>query len=269
MKNIFYIFCIFCLLYSPCFSEIISRNPAVDNRLSYENYPISTLNLNNINNAFKNDRNNNDDNHYSTFIYPQKKEVETIKISKGTKFHVKSKQEISDKTKNGTKVAFESVYPETIFYNHSPSKLLFKGKVIKSRDPQAGCNGGLVKIKVDKMTVGNITYPINGMITRINDKRVLFNNIKGNSAFLNNTINAANMKNGTFRNLYQEPCTKICGDGNALVAPIFLLSGAILQTSNLLLSPVAALFKSGENLNIQKNSDFIIKLEDNVFVLNM
>lgn len=271
MKNIFYIFCVFCLLCSPCFSQNLSKNTEVNNKLTYDNYSISALNLNAINSAFKNANSNNNDDNVTPLLMSlqQKKEFETTKIPKGTKFHVRSKQDISDNSKNGTKVSFESTCPQNITNNHATSKLIFKGKIVKSRNPQAGCNGGLIKIKIDKMTIGNITYPVNGMVTKINDKRVLFNNIKGDSSYLYNTITAANMKNGTLHNLYQEPCTKICGDGNAVIAPIYLLGGAVLQTSNLLLSPVAALFKSGKNVNIQKNSDFIIKLEENVFVLKM
>lgn len=270
MKNIFYIFCVFCLLCSPCFSEIVSNNTTDKNKLSYDNYAISALNLSAINNAFKSSSSSNDNKICPpSLCLQQKKEYETEKIPKGTKFLVKSKQDINNRNNNGTKITFESIYPERLFNSQNPSKLAFKGKIVKTREPQMAGNSGLIKINIEKMTVGNVTYPIKGMVTKINDKSIWFNNIKGNSTYLGNAATAAYMKNGALNKIYKDPCLGICTDTNPLIAPLYLLSGAVLQTSNLLLSPVVALFKAGENITIQKNSDFVIKLDQDVFVLKM
>ena len=272
MKNMFCIFCAFCMLCLPGFSESYSSKNLSKNTSNNENYTISAINLNAINTAFKTDLKSVDNNDCTiplALCLQQKKEFEALKIPKGTKFLVKSKQDLSDKTKNGANIIFESVYPEKIYPNSSPSKLVFKGKITKTRQPQIAGNGGLVKVVIDKMTVGNLTYPVSGMITKINNKPVYFNNIKGDFTYFANTAQTANMRNGILNKMYRDPCEVFCTDTNALIAPLYLLSGAILQTSNLVLSPVSAVFKSGKNVYVSNNSKFVIKLDEDVFVLKI
>ncbi len=268
IKNMFCIFCAFCLLCTPCFSENIHNKYSTGNKYPTDTQTISVLNLNNINRSFRSNNPNNID--YSTpQTFTEKKELEALKISKGTKFLVKSKQDVSNFSNNGSKIVFESVYPEKIIPNTAPSKLVFKGNITKTRNPQLAGSSALVKIKIDKMVVGNISYPVNGLITKINNKPVYFNSLKGDSSFLANTFKNASIKSGVLSKVYKDPCDVVCEETNAFISPLYLLSGAILQTSNLVLSPVGALFKTGKDLYIKNNSDFVIKLADDVFILKI
>lgn len=264
MKKICYIFGVFCML---SFLLISNEN---NSAYSSTNMPVQENNQKDTNIAlieasFK----NIEAQEASKQISKAQKEIDAKKISKGTKFLVRSNQEINNYQNNGTKIVFESMYPEKVFSNKKPQKLVFKGRIIKHRNAQMGSNGGLVKIRIEKMMIDNVNYPIAAMITKINNKPVFFNSIKGNSAYIQNTKGALSNGNRYIGSVYKDPCTTFCNDDHILVSPLYLLSGAILQTSNILVSPIAGLLKPGKNVYIQKDSSFLIKLEEDVFVLNI
>ena len=95
-----------------------------------------------------------------------------IKISKGTKFKVRSGQTISDGSRIGTKLSFTSQNAVTKRYITIPQGTTFKGEVIDSHLPQKIGNGGLIVLKVNSMIYKGSTVGINAKITKANHKKI-------------------------------------------------------------------------------------------------
>lgn len=195
-------------------------------------------------------------------------ELDTLKIEKGRKFVVVSDRVLDSKVKTGLPVQFESVQKEYLSYDKSPSKIIFKGKVEKIAGPRLAGKSGTIKIKLEKITIDNITYPVNALISKINDKNVMFNTLASRPIFIANLADTAN--NGSINSGWKDPCVNhICDTGTLYKKPVVFLGAAALQTADLLLSPVTALFKKGDNVYIPEKTYFEIKMNKDIFVLNI
>ena len=93
-------------------------------------------------------------------------------VPKGKKFKVRLQQTISDKTPEGTRISFVSVYPETSTYITIPSGTIFKGKISDSHPPYITGNGGLIVINVDQMIYKGKAYEIDAKVSVANGKRI-------------------------------------------------------------------------------------------------
>jgi hypothetical protein len=202
-----------------------------------------------------------------TYIRPNI-ELDTLKIEKGRKFIVVSDRVLDAKSKAGLPVQFESVQKEYISYDKSPSKIIFKGRIERTAGPRFAGKSGTVKIKLEKISIDNITYPVNALISKVNDKNVMFNTLASRPIFIANLADTAN--NGSINSDWKDPCVNhLCETGNLYKKPIVFLGAAALQTADLLLSPVTALFKKGDNVYIPEKTYFEIKMNKDIFVLNI
>ena len=197
------------------------------------------------------------------------KELDAIVLEKGKTFNVKSLKPMSFESATGTKVEFESIYDERIFLSKEPSKLLFKGEVIKNKPPRKGGGSGTLKVKLTGLQVENVTYPIEAYISKMNKKGVLFGAVAGPSRYRDNLANTVNK--GTINNYYNyDPCNVVAHEcvSNA-VKPFYFITGAALQTADLLLAPMVAFFAKGNEVYIPEGTEFEIKLEEAVPVLEL
>ncbi len=194
-------------------------------------------------------------------------EVTAVKLKKGRIFLVKSDLRLTSDVMEGTPVKFESLGKESIFYPKSPSKVSFKGKIVKTKSPGYAGRSGRIKIALEKITVDNITYPVKALITKKENQRVFMNNLAGSSIYLTNLGDT--LSNGTINTIYKDPCTNnLCTISNAK-RPFIYLGAAALQAADLLISPIASLFKTGKDLNIPANTYFEIKLDEDLCVVSL
>lgn len=193
-------------------------------------------------------------------------EITAVKLKKGRTFLVKSDLRLSNDVNTGTPVQFDSLSKESIFYPKSPSKVSFKGKVVKTKSPGYAGRSGRIKIALEKITVDNITYPVKALITKKENERVFLNSLGGNSVYLANLGDT--ISNGTINTIYKDPCTNnICA--SSTTKPFVYLGAAAIQLADLLVAPIASLFKTGNNLDIPANTYFEIKLDEDLCVISL
>ena len=203
-------------------------------------------------------------------IKPQQKTIPykggNIKVRKGTVFEVANTSAISDWQKKGTNVKFTVKNP--IYGRHYviPAWTSFNGEIIESHQPQISCNGGLVVIHIYSMIYKGQTIPINGYITRANDKKVFFNDIKGERKYLKTV-----WKKGSWgRALFNRMLTltiNLGGDASTLIlSPFPFLYGTLCFGANTLVSPITAFFQKGGHVSIPAGSKFKIRLLEDIYI---
>lgn len=199
------------------------------------------------------------------------KELTAIRLEKGRKFSVKSLQPMSVKTQTGTIVSFETLGPEHVFIDKEPSKLVFSGEIVDNRPPGKAGSSGKIKIQIQKVKIENVTYPVSAFISKMNKKPVMFGAIGAASTYVPNLKDRADNGTITINQVYKDPCeVNDCVTGlNAVVKPLYYLAGALLQTADLLICPIAALLVTGQELYVPENTEFEIKLEEDLPVLNL
>lgn len=196
------------------------------------------------------------------------KELSAMMLEKGRTFEVKSMQPMSYESTGGTEIKFETIYPERVFLNKDPQKLVFTGEVVKNNPPRKGGGSGTLKVLIKNVKLENITYPAEAYITKMNKKGVFFGAVAGPSNYRDNLADTAN--NGTINTIYKDPCkttTEECV--STAVKPFYFLTGALLQTADLFLSPLVAFFVPGKELYIPEGTEFEIKLENDIPVLEI
>ncbi len=211
------------------------------------------------------------------FIYTQKAEdanqtheLEAKKIKKGEEFSVVLQQNISVTDPKGTVVSFNSQYPYTIFTDKGPTDLSFFGKIVKTTRGTKGCKGGAIKIKIDKIKIGNIVYPASAFISRKGNKPVMLGTLKGQSNYLPNLIDVANNGTGTAEKIYHDPCEfNQCLIASAPKRTAYYFTAGFLQLFDLISSPFIALMGTGSDLYIPKDTKFEIKLDEDMTVLDI
>lgn len=193
-----------------------------------------------------------------------KSTANTYVVPKGKKFKVRLQQSISDKTPQGTRISFISIYPETSTYITIPAGTVFKGKISDTHPPQITGNGGLIVINVDQMVYRGRTYEINAKVSIANDKRIFLNNIKGQRQYFQSIPKA--LKPGTkyFKKMWKVTCKLAQNDSGVevILTPFSLLTGTVVYAVNLVTSPVLALFYKGKSITIPKDSPFTIQLRE-------
>lgn len=197
------------------------------------------------------------------------RELTAVILEKGRKFDVKSVNAMSYQSTSESEIKFESIYPERIFLNKDPVKLSFTGIIIKNKPPRKGGGSGTLKVKITAVKVENITYPAEAYISKMNKKGVLFGAVAGPSKYKDNLANTVNT--GTINNYYNvDPCGKVASEcvSNA-VKPFYFIIGAAMQTADLILAPIVAFFSPGNEVYIPEGTEFEIKLEGDVPVLDI
>lgn len=194
-------------------------------------------------------------------------EFETVKLEKGRKFIVVSEQNLNNGNVEGIPVRFESVQKEYLTYDKKPSKIVFKGKIEKTHKPRMMGKSGTVKIALEKITVDSITYPVTALISKIDNKKVFFNTIGASPCYLSNLADAAN--NGVIHSSLKDPCGSNMCTTNTYTKPLAFLGAAALQIADLMLSPFVAVTRKGNDVDIPLNTYFEIKLDKDLYVLNI
>ena len=189
-------------------------------------------------------------------------------LKKGTRISVKLLDNISDKTKKGTKVRFISQYPVTTTYFTIPMGTEFYGRVIDSHSPQFLTNGGLIKIEVNAVVINGNVQPLDAFVARANHKMIFFNNIKGKRKYLSSMVKST--KNGRhFFGKMLRVTGNLAADGSSVVvAPFSILAGVVAVGGNILVSPILGLCHKGESIKINNGAVFVLKLKQEMFISN-
>ena len=189
-----------------------------------------------------------------------------IKVKAGTSFNVINNAPISDWQRKGTKVRFKTkgnTFGKTYTI---PNGTIFEGEIIESHQPQITCNGGLVVIKIYSMIYKEQRIPVTAYVTRANDKKIFFNNIKGERNYLKTTWQKGNWGRTLFNKMLTVSIG-LGGEGSTLIlTPFPLAYGTICLGLNTITSPICAFFSKGGHISIPANSNFKIKLLDEVMI---
>lgn len=194
-------------------------------------------------------------------------ELETVRLEKGRKFIVISEQNLNNNNVSGIPVIFKSVQKEYLAYDRPPANIVFKGKIEKTKGPRRFGKSGTVKVLLEKMTIDTITYPVEALISKIDNKNVYGNTIVASPCYLANLANTAN--DGVIHSTIKDPCGSDTCTTKTFAKPLVFAGAAALQLADLLLLPFAAAFKKGTDVNIPLNTYFEIKLDKDLYVLNL
>lgn len=189
-----------------------------------------------------------------------------IKINKGTKLNVVNTSAISDWQIKGTQIKFVNNTPIHLKRCTIPQSTVFNGEIVDSHRPQITCNGGLVAIKVHSMIYKGQTIPINAYIIRADDKKIFFNNIKGDRTYLKTMWKKGNWGRTLFNKMMTLTVSLGASGSTLVLSPFPLAYGTICLGANTILSPITAFFAKGGSVSIPAQSKFRIKLLDDVMV---
>lgn len=189
-----------------------------------------------------------------------------IRIRKGTSFNVINNSAISDWQVRGTQIVFTNQKPIYAKKYTIPASTVFKAEIIESHRPQITCNGGLVVIKVHSMIYKGQTIPLNAYITRANDKKIFFNNIKGDRTYLKTMWKKGNWGRTIFDKMMNLTVNLGASTSTLILSPFPFAYGTLCLGANTILSPITAFFSKGGSVSIPAQSNFRIKLTEDVFV---
>lgn len=206
---------------------------------------------------------------YNTTTIPTVTPIDTkdgIKISSWTKFRVKSNQQISDWSKEGTVVSFTTTTPVYKKNITIPAGTILKGVITNSHRPQITGNGGLLVIKITSISYNGKTFRTDAKITKANYKKVFFNNIKGKRQYWKGVANRIN-KGENFYNKTKKISNKLSSNPVFIIlSPFPILIGAVGCTICTVISPITAIPTRGGNISIPAGSEFEIKLLEPAYV---
>lgn len=191
-----------------------------------------------------------------------------ITLKKGTKFTVRLTSAISDKMSVGAKIYFKLTKPIKTKYFLLPENTKFVGIVVDSHSPQLSGNGGLLVIKVDNVIINGKTQEINAKVTKVNYKKIFFNNIKGKRAYWKNVVKSTQPGKRFYDKMWAK--TKQLANDNVTVilSPFTLITGVVVIGVNVIGSPIFAMFSKGGSLSIPANSPFELKLLEDTTIYN-
>ncbi len=191
---------------------------------------------------------------------------ENITIKDGTSFNVKNITAISDWQTKGTQLKFKTVAPIYKKNYTIPEDTIFKGEIVESHQPQISCNGGLVSIKIYSMQYKGETIPINAYITRANDKKIFFNNIKGERTYLKTLWKKGNWGRTLFDKMLTLTVSLGSSGSTLILSPFPLAYGSVCLGLNTITAPICTFFEKGKHISIPAESNFRIKLLEDVFI---
>ncbi len=191
---------------------------------------------------------------------------EAIKIPSGTKFLVRSNQTISDWSKEDGTVSFTTTSPVYKKYITIPTGSKIYGKIKDSHRPQITGNGGLVEIEITSITYNGKTYEVDGKVTKANNKKIFFNNIKGKRRYWHN-VNKHIDNGEKFYQKSRNVATKMSNNPILiLLSPIPTVVGMAGYSVCTVLSPITAIGTKGGNISLPAGTDFELKLLDPAYV---
>ena len=184
-----------------------------------------------------------------------------IKIKSGTKINVVNTSAISDWQTQGTTVKFKTIAQTSGNGYTIPAGTILTGEIAESHQPQISCNGGLVAIRVYSMFYNGHTVPLNAYVVRAKDKKVFFDNIKGERTYLKTMWKKGNWGRSLFNRMLSLTIN-LGGSGSTLVlSPFPIAYGTLCLGANTLVSPITAFFSKGGHVSIPAGSRFILKVD--------
>lgn len=189
-----------------------------------------------------------------------------LKIPYGTKFQVHSNQPISDWQRSGTNISFTSYAPVYKGAVSIPSGTKFYGVIEESHRPQKTGNGGLVVIRITRMSYNGRTFSVNAKITKANSKKIFFNNIKGKRQYLKGVANQIDKCEAFYKKSRKTSAKMADNPILVILSPIPTIAGFAGYSVCTILSPLTALTSTGSSLSIPSGSSFEIKLLEAAYV---
>lgn len=189
-----------------------------------------------------------------------------LKIPYGTKFQVHSNQPISDWQRSGTNISFTSYAPVYKGAVSIPSGTKFYGVIEESHRPQKTGNGGLVVIRITRMSYNGRTFSVNAKITKANSKKIFFNNIKGKRQYLKGVANPIDKGEAFYKKSRKTSAKMADNPILVILSPIPTIAGFAGYSVCTILSPLTALTSTGSSLSIPSGSSFEIKLLEAAYV---
>lgn len=200
--------------------------------------------------------------------FPTKTRITYAVLKKGTKISLKLLNNVSDRTKTGTAVSFVSLYPVSTTYFTIPMGTKFSGKIIDSHGPQFTGNGGLIAMEIDSMVLNDQTQQLKAHVTKVNDKHIFLNKIKGPRKYAKSML--ASIRPGRhFLTKMLRITGNLAVDGSSIVlTPFSLAAGVIGLGGNIMISPALALFYKGGPVRVNSGSEVEVRLSQDMYIYN-
>jgi len=189
-----------------------------------------------------------------------------IKIPRGTRFKVKSQTKLSDWNTAGARATLVSTEGVTKRYITLPAGTTFKAVIEDSHQPNFAGNGGLIKLKADSVIIGTNTHSTNAKVIRANNKKVFFNNIKGQRGYIKGISNNVN-KGQQFYKKSRRASTKLSTNPiGTIISPIPTIVGTVGYGVNFIASPITALWSKGSHISLPAGTNYTIKLREDLYL---
>ena len=189
-----------------------------------------------------------------------------LKLPYGTKFKVKSLQGLSDSTREGSRISFSSVNSVTKSYVTIPQGTVFHGVVENSHNPQISGNGGLLVLKIDSMNYNGKNVSVNAKITKVNNKKVFINNVKGKRLYWHNVAKQVDKGDKFYKKTRRVSAKLSSNPIGTIISPIPTVIGMGTYAINFVGAPVAAIFSRGGRISIPMGTVFEIKLIESAYI---
>ena len=188
----------------------------------------------------------------------------TIKIKRWTKLKLKSNSVVSDYLKEGSRVNFTTTEPIYQKYVTIPSGTKISAIVTDSHMPQITGNGGLVVLRLESVSFKGRTYSANGKVTKANQKKIFFNNIKGKRKYWTGVASQVD-KGQKFYEKTRKTSAKLSNNPfGTILSQIPTIFGTVVYALNFVGSPLLAIPYKGARISIPAGSEFEMKLLDDV-----
>ncbi len=197
-----------------------------------------------------------------------KSEQSVIRLKKGTRIKLRLQNGVSDSTQKGAKLTFNSIYPVKTKYMTIPAGTMFQGYVVNSHKPQLSGNGGLIVIAINSMILNDEVQPISAKVVKANKKHIFRNNIKGKRTYIKSMLSAAKPGHRFYLKMLNIAAKNMNQTSGLIITPLTFASGVAVFGSNVLVSPVIAMFHKGGHISLREGSEVDVKLMQDVFVYN-
>ena len=110
------------------------------------------------------------------------------------------------------------------------------------------------------------TIPINAYVIRANDKKVFFNDIKGQRTYLKTMWKKGNWGRTLFNRMLNLTINLGSSNSTLILSPFPIAYGTICLGANAIVSPITAFVSKGSHISIPAGSKFILKLNEDAYV---
>lgn len=189
-----------------------------------------------------------------------------MKLPSGTTFDVKSSVKLTDWSGVNTPITFTSINPVTKNLLTVPSGTVFKGNIALAHHGQITGNGALIEIDITSMILNGKTYPIEAKVTKVNSRNIFLNKIKGQRQYITGVKNKVQSGVAFYKKSRQISTNLSSTALGTIVSPLPTIAGLVGATASTVASPVTGLLQKGSGITIPANSEFEIKLTQDVYL---